>query len=204
MRNIRIILDRFGELPLKEFLGLLKATLFCDEPVLIYKYDLQGKSIGRVLSDDGLEFRKGQAKDLERVARAIKPLPWEFQCHNFDGVEDFFIAEDDSGIHHISWVYFRKHRNRFLALGEREAEIKFCLTLPALRGRGIYPRVLLSILEYLHSMGIERVFMCVHRDNHSSIRGIEKAGFVRVGENRLKKVAGFQVSPRFNTHRRLQ
>ena len=117
----------------------------------------------------------------------LKPLPWEFQCHAFDKVEDFFIARNQEGIQHISWIYYHHNHNRLLALGENEAEIKFCLTLPAARGLGVYPRVINAIRLYVERRGIKRLFMCVHQDNHSSIKGIEKAGFTACGKDQFAK-----------------
>lgn len=201
MRNLKILKNRLKELSLKQFLCLLKQALFFNEPILVYKLDIAQAKAQQLEPVDGVRIEKGNLSDLEQAGQTVKPLPWEFQCHEFDGVEDFFVAKDAEGVKHISWVYFHHHHNRILSLGEREAEIKFCLTLPSLRGRGIYPRVILSILNYLNTKGMHRIFMCVHRDNHPSIRGIEKAGFMRVGEIRLKKIMGIQLSPQFDTSR---
>lgn len=204
MRYFKILLNRYKELSLKEFMALLRDVLFIDVRVFVYRFDLsQHSSRPRLPGIDGVQFKKGALHDLAEAKKTFTPLPWEFNCGHFDGVTDFFVAKNSGGILHISWIYFQKHPNRFLALGEREAEIKFCLTLPALRGRGIYPRVILSILDYLHSAGIERVFMCVYPDNIASIRGIEKAGFARVGKIRMRKIIGIQISNRYDTNRRV-
>ena len=204
MRNFQIFHNQLKELSWMEFAFLLRKTMFFNEPILIYNKAVAQAETQPREAADGIVIEKGSPGDLERVRQILKPLPWEFQCHIFDGVKDFFVARDADGVQHISWIYFCNHRNRFLSLGEREAEIKFCLTLPAFRGRGIYPQVLLSIQDYLRSIGMERIFMCVHRDNNPSIRGIEKAGFIRVGEIRLRKFFGIQVSPRYDTNRRTQ
>lgn len=201
IRNLKILIKQASELSFAEFFYLISRTLFFNEPIIVYKLDLSTKVVQRFEQVDGVEIKKGNFDDLEQARQTLKPLPWEFQCHEFDGVEDFFVARDDGGVQHISWVYLHHDRNRLLTLGDREAEIKFCLTLPALRGRGIYPRVILLILNYLNLKGIHRVFMCVHRDNQPSIRGIEKAGFMRVSEVRLRKFMGIQISSRFDTSR---
>lgn len=203
MRNITILINRFKELPLSEFLTLLKEALFINIPIIIYKFELSPREFKKKLFIDGIRFGKGELYDLEVASKTLMPLPWEFRCHEFDGVKDFFIAKDHVGVQHISWVYLHEHRNRLLALGEKEAEIKFCLTMPAFRGRGIYPHIIGLILDHLHSTGIERVFMCVHSENVPSIRGIEKAGFTRAGEIRLRKIMGMQISPRYDANRRV-
>lgn len=199
MRNFRILKNQFRELSFQGFLELLKKTLFFNEPILVYRRDIPQDEAQVPPSIDEVRIEKGDSSDLEQAEQALDPLPWEFQCHRYDSVDDFFVAKDADGVQHISWIYFHIHRNRLLSLGERDAEIKFCLTLPALRGRGIYPKVILSIMEYLNSKDMHRVFMCVHRDNQPSIRGIEKAGFTSVGEINLRKIMGIQFSSRFDT-----
>ncbi|MCP3178136.1 GNAT family N-acetyltransferase [Desulfuromonas sp. KJ2020] len=201
MRLIKILYGRYKELSFKEFVGLVKESLFFSEPILVYQYDISQRVSTPVEPVVGVTIKKGDSHDLEQAHRLNKPVPWEFECNKYDGVKDFFVASDENGVQHISWIYYHDNRNRLLSLGPQEAEIKFCLTLPALRGRGIYPKVILTILNYLSERGIKRVYMCVHRDNHSSIRGIEKAGFHNVGEMVLKKMFGFQFSPRFETAR---
>jgi GNAT superfamily N-acetyltransferase len=54
-------------------------------------------------------------------------------------------------------------------------------TLPAWRGRGIYPRLLQAILAR-ESAEAKRFWILHHRGNVASARGIEKAGFGRVAE----------------------
>lgn len=198
MRIYKILRNQFGKMSFWDFGLFLKETMFFDEPMLVYKFDIS-TDLPRIPPLDDVAIGKGAKVDLEKARKDIHPLPWEFQCDEYDGVEDFFVAKDSNGIQHISWVYTKEHHNRLLVLKKNEAEIKFCLTLPALRGRGIYPRVIHAIICYLKSQGMSRVFMCVHRDNYSSIRGIEKSGFCRVGALRLRKVFGLQISPRFQT-----
>ncbi|MBW1803909.1 MAG: GNAT family N-acetyltransferase, partial [Deltaproteobacteria bacterium] len=84
-----------------------------------------------------------------------------------------------------------------IRLGPEDAEIKYCLTLPPFRGRGLFPRVLKSMVKYLTAKGFCRIFICVHEDNLPSIRGIEKAGFKLVERIRLRKKMGIQVSGKY-------
>ncbi len=67
---------------------------------------------------------------------------------------------------------------KFRYLGEKECEIGPCYTNTDFRGRGIYPKVLRFIMS---DYDAETFYMTVHKDNASSIRGIEKAGFERCG-----------------------
>lgn len=52
----------------------------------------------------------------------------------------------------------------------------YCETIPEARGRGLYP-LLLSYIQNVHAR--RNLYMIVEESNRSSIRGIEKAGFVR-------------------------
>lgn len=201
IRNCKIFLTHMRGLPWLEFCALLRKTLFFDEPILVYKREVATIAREHVPVVEGVQLGKGEPGELEMMKRTLSPLPWEFQCHEFDGVDEFFVARKGSRILHISWIYSPGLRNRLLSLQEGEAEIKFSLTLPAWRGQGVYPKILLLILDYLNTKGLKRVFICVHKDNRASIRGIEKACFTRVGEIRLRKILGVQISPRFDTSR---
>ena len=55
----------------------------------------------------------------------------------------------------------------------------YCETIPEARGKGYYP-MLLSYIQNQHKGN--NLYMIVDEKNISSIRGIEKAGFVRCGK----------------------
>lgn len=182
-----------------EMMVLAKTSLFRDEPILVYSLkvsEVKGEKEGESKEP---EVRKGDVLELERLQGLFRPVPWEFQCYRYDGVRDFFIAQNRDGIQHISWVYYEESPNRILRLGTQEAEIKYSLTLPPFRGRGVYPRVLKNIVRFLGQRGFNRAFICVREDNQPSIRAIEKAGFKSVGRVHLRKMMGVQVSKRFDT-----
>jgi RimJ/RimL family protein N-acetyltransferase len=63
---------------------------------------------------------------------------------------------------------------------------------------GLYPATLNSIASFLGTRSFRRLFICVKSDNAESISGIEKAGFRRVGEVRLRKMLGIQISRPFS------
>lgn len=198
-RQLEIVRSQFSQLSLREFCGLMTRNLYTNDPLLVYRLVLEDAVMPASHCGPGIMIEKGDLLSLSKESKRLTPLPWEFQCHRYDGVEDFFVAKDEEGIQHISWIYMCRHRNRLLRLGEREAEIKFCLTLPALRGRGIYPKVIGAIAAYLQGRGFTHLYMCVHRDNLASIRGIEKAGLVKCGQMRLRKLGGIQLSKRLQT-----
>jgi len=66
---------------------------------------------------------------------------------------------------------------KFPFLPKGTYEIGPCHTDKEYRGQGIYPEVLSHITEQEQTS----YYMLVHRDNHSSIRGVLKAGFTECG-----------------------
>jgi len=197
IRLISITKKQFRELAFKDFLPLFLKSLFRSDKILIYALDTSQVEIDQKEDAGLIEIRKADISELEDLESRAEPAPWEFQCHHYDGVKDFFIASKAEEIQHISWIYYTNDPNRFIKLGHNDAEIKYCITLPRFRGQGIYPRVLRTIAGYLKEKKFRRVFISTHENNRFSIRGIEKAGFKHVGQIRLRKVLGIQISKRY-------
>lgn len=200
-RSLSILKDRYQSLSVVELLALVWKALFKNERILIYCISLQGSDVVDRDEADPFPVVKGELADLEGARKALQRVPWEFMCHVYDGVSDCFVFKDaeEGTIGHISWLYYSGDPNQTLRLGARECEVRFCLTLPEYRGRGLYPAALEEIQRYLKARGFERCFICVNEDNRSSIRGIEKSGFRLAGSTRIRKVFGFQISGRCDT-----
>ena len=199
-RYVSILRDQYRALSLREFITFLWHALFKSERLLIYCRSLVDSEI----IDEQLttvRVRKGELADLESARKHLGRLVWEYQCDRYDGVSDYFVYQRNGVIGHISWLYYWEDPNRLLRLGEKECEIKFCLTLPELRGQGLYPAALQMAQRYLKESGYERCFICVKKDNLSSIRGIEKSGVQLVGKMRLRKLFGLQISSKSDTRR---
>ncbi len=194
LRLLRVARSQLHSLSFAEFLAAAGRSLFRNDPILVYVKELDRPDAaqrGRV------RIEKGCIEELEATASALDRPPWEFQCHRYDGVSDFFVVKSGTVFQHISWIYYWNDPNRILSLGKEDAEVKYCLTLPAFRGRGLYPATLRSIASFLRKRSFRRLFICVHRDNAPSIAGIEKAGFSREAEIRLRKALGIQISTPF-------
>jgi GNAT superfamily N-acetyltransferase len=198
-RILKVISSQFRDLPFIEFIRLVCKTLYLDDYYLVYKVDITKTDRKEKKLIDGIKIEKGSIEELDQYRASLNSCPSEFKCHLHDNVENFFIAKDGSGIQHISWIYSKNDHNRLLTLDSRDVEIKHCLTMPSLRGKGIYPKVINEIIDYLGIHGVLRVFMCVDPNNISSIKGIEKSGFNLVGRVRFKKIFGIRVSDRLIT-----
>jgi len=183
-----------------DFILFIWHSLFKNERILVYCISIQ-ESDAIYKKSSNLPIVKGDLGDLERERKYLEQPPWEFQCDRYDGVRDFFVYKENGSIGHISWLYYKKDPNRLLCLGQEECEIKFCLTLPEFRGKGLYPAALQTIQNYLKENRYHRCFISVKDDNVPSIRGIEISGFNHVGELHLRKLFGFQISPILDTSR---
>ncbi len=96
-----------------------------------------------------------------------------------------FYATREGILLHSSFVIPRCWKFPFLS--ERDYFIGPCVTFPKFRGMGIYPKVLGTIVNTLDD-GDRTFYIAVDRDNKPSVRGIEKAGFFRIGSVRISKV----------------
>lgn len=197
MRKIRkivaVLRDHYRILTPIEFVRFLRTALFMDEQILIYAKPLDRGVAGERPAVPG-PIVKGTQADLDHTRGRTGEVPWELQCDRYDGVRDFFVYKDEGTIGHISWLYYKDDPNRILQLREGECEVKFCLTVPGMRGKGLYPLALQAIQRYLSDGGYRTCFICVKSDNVPSIRGIERAGFRRFGAVRIRKVLGMQLT----------
>jgi GNAT superfamily N-acetyltransferase len=197
-KAVSVLRDQYATQSMADFVGFLRDQLFKQERLLVYARSLDDIALD-ARAGEGAVVVKGTAADLERTRGRLRPVPWEFQCDVYDGVRDFFVHRDDGEVGHISWLYYAGDPNRFLRLGDAECEVKFCLTLPQFRGKGLYPTALREIQRYLKRQGYKRCFICVRDNNLPSIQGIEKAGFQRVGAVHLRRALGWQISRRLQT-----
>ena len=200
-RYVSVFKSRIRNQSVPEIAALLLQFIFKNDRILIYVKELDSDiSFSSGAQSNGYkQIVKGDSGDLEILRRNMTQVPWEFMCNLYDGVKDFFIYKDDGVIGHISWVYYRGDPNRIIDLAVDEGEIKYALTLPQFRGRGIYPAALIRIQRFLQENGCKRIFICVKEDNRPSIRGIEKAGFKFLTKIDLLKVLGIQLSKRYTT-----
>ena len=196
-RNIKIFVSQIRNQSIAGTLLLFIKSLFKKERISIYAKELEAENGAKLYSGVDSFIGKGNLDEIEQARKSIQPSTWEFCCDLYDGVKDFFVYKKNGTIGHISWIYYKNDPNRILDLGTDEGEIKYSLTLPQFRGKGIYPATLLRIQQYLKEKGYKRVFICVKEDNLPSVKGIEKAGFKFVTGIDLIKIAGIQLSKRY-------
>ena len=111
----------------------------------------------------------------ERVCLRTVIARMYFALISAGAFEIWYAKADDGTVAHTSYVVGSCLKFRFMRRGD--FEIGPCWTNPSFRGRGIYPYVLQQIVSRVG----HRCWMIVDEKNNSSIRGIEKAGFQRIG-----------------------
>ena len=86
---------------------------------------------------------------------------------------------------HVSWLLppaaVALEHPAILSLGDGEAEITACETLPEFRGRGLYAFAIQQIFQIAQDLGIRRIYMKTLRNNTSSQAGVLKAGLHLTG-----------------------
>jgi RimJ/RimL family protein N-acetyltransferase len=201
LRFLTVALSQLRSLSPSEFLLAVGQSLFRNDPILVYMRELDRTEPEKQGGWANVKSEKGRLEELETIASDFAKPPWEFRCHRYDGVTDFFMVKDAGVVQNIAWIYYEGDPNRTLHLQSKEAEAKYGLTMPAFRGKGLAAATLCSMASFLGKRSFRRLFVTVHRDNSSSISTIEKAGFRRVGEMRLRKVLGIQISRPFTLSR---
>ena len=130
------------------------------------------------LSEDDLMTLAFSADDPQFRQRQMDRL------HRFGTSHAYGVYVGDK-LAHVSWLLppaaVAIERPAILPLGDGEAEITGCETLPEFRGRGLYAYAIQQIFTIAQDSGIRRICMKTLRDNASSQAGILKAGLHLTG-----------------------
>ncbi|MGH2508039.1 MAG: GNAT family N-acetyltransferase [Ktedonobacteraceae bacterium] len=123
-------------------------------------------------ADEALAGELATAMGLAGPAPVLQRLRLGRHCY-IARVEDQLVA--------YGWLTFDKEEIGELGLSVRllpgEAYIWDCATLPAFRGKRLYPALLSHILGELQRTGFQRVWIGMDTDNQSSRTGAVLAGF---------------------------
>lgn len=114
-----------------------------------------------------------------------------------------FLARGDRGwyayldgrVVHRSWLVrgpaIMRLWSRYGAwpVSDGEAYVHYCETVPAARGRGLYPAVLDHIAR--EQASLRGLYIACESSNQASRRGIEKAGFAEIAHVTVRVLFGF-------------
>lgn len=200
MRKLRILLSEFRKRSIWDFAKILFLALFVYNKFLTYAKELNGNDFSEVKCKFADEIKKGDIEELNRIKNSMASPPWEFKCHEYDGVKDFFWFRDNNDvIGCIIWIYYAGDPNREMKLGPKEADVRFGITDERYRGNRLLPATLIEIQKYLKANGYERVFGSILVDNHASIKALERAGFKFKKKILSIKVFGMPITKRYST-----
>ena len=137
------------------------------------------------------EIRPATAADASHIAIAFPHVPFEQRL----ALGDFcWVAYIGGRLAHQTWTSTTRAFIPQVRYERRLApdEVYFydCVTVPDMRGRGLYPAaVVMSARRHL-SLGRTRAVLGILRDNDPSIRGAKKAGFVAEFDHVFRKCLG--------------
>lgn len=121
------------------------------------------------------DFRERQIQRLERF-----------------GTSYAYGVFEEGQLAHVAWLLpataIAKDVPHVLTPHPGDAEITGAETLPAFRGRGIYPEVISCLLEQARKSGMRRVLMKAAHHNTASRSGIQKAGLQKIGSAYLLSI----------------
>lgn len=102
-----------------------------------------------------------------------------------------YVLMHEAEIAHVSWLFDDVVLPAAFGFDAMTPVIGDCDTPPKFRGRGLYPLALRRIAsDVLVQRGRDRVYILVAPTNAASIRGIERAGGVRVARLQGTRLAG--------------
>lgn len=119
---------------------------------------------------------------LARLVEAMHPTPLLEIHDRLSSGRRAYAVEAGPSVVAYGWVSLGDEHiaevEGTIRVGPGEAYIWDCATLPAWRGRGLYPALLRAIARDLAAEGLEWVWIAARRENLPSLRGFEKAGYV--------------------------
>jgi hypothetical protein len=148
----------------------------------MYFFYKQGVMPPPPILEEGMTIRKQRPKPCVEGMRFMQigvKRYWYFEVMTFlyRGFSRVFEEYDivlDNRI--VSKAVLISKVPKYQFLPPRGIHLCFCETIEDSRGKGYYP-LLLSYIQ--NNNPTKELYMVVDENNHSSIRGIEKAGFVR-------------------------
>lgn len=146
-----------------------------------------GFGLGRLDADDP------ESTTLRaRLAEAMRPAPPAEVAWRLAAGRRAYVIRFGEAVVSYGWVSFDEEGigelEGAIRVGPGEAYVWDCATLPAWRGRGLYPALLRAIARDLAAEGLTWVWIAAVADNLPSLRGFAKAGYVRVGVVRYVRV----------------
>ncbi len=169
------------------------------ETYLAYGVSLRAP-LPEVRSELPIVVRRATAQDFARFRQMPLPFRRHAEVHDAFGLDQCYLAMVADDIAFLVWIYYPNEQHlqptTWRRLRPDEAEIANGITLPSFRGKGVYPRVMSTLLHKLKDEGYHYVYGYIESDNVPSRRGILKVGFRVIGRSwRVRLFYHYQRDP---------
>jgi RimJ/RimL family protein N-acetyltransferase len=163
----------------------LATRIFQRREDLVYEMRLDDQAVKRLGEAFGsvvvVERRNLHSEATAAVERQILQGENLEYLAGLEGDDLMFAHLDERGqVETYAFALFDTQYKRVLQVPVSTPLIGNCYTQPALRGRGLYPRMLRTACLCLARRGFGSAVISCSPDNIPSIKGIERAGFRRL------------------------
>ena len=128
-----------------------------------------------------VSFHQASVEEAGALAEAMGLEGKASVLERFSGGRRCYVTCIDGAIAGYAWVSLKEEwiseLGMSLLLAPGDAYIWDCGTLPAYRGQGLYPALLVYIQSSLRTEGLSRVWIGADTDSVPSQKGIARAGF---------------------------
>jgi GNAT superfamily N-acetyltransferase len=135
----------------------------------------------------GIRYVRFSVPFSSRLAEAMAMPEDEIHARRALGNTASLALTADHLIASFGWLSYDAIRIKELRIEapiqRGHAYIWDCATLPAYRGRGIFPGLLHFMVEDLRRQGVMQIWAAVAPGNHASLRAFTRAGFRLVAES---------------------
>lgn len=164
---------------------------------ILYKYHLEEPIADSSSATESVTIKKVENAEDELFQKFREKFPAaEFLSRIKNSNQTAFIATENGEIAGYSWVaekeLFIESLNHKFTLKDDEIYVYACFVPRDNRGKGIYPAMLHTILKSYRERNIRLAFIGVLAANKGSIKGIEKAGFVKQRQIKYLKIFDYE------------
>jgi len=143
-----------------------------------------------------IDVKMATYEDIKDLQSNNELYAFENFRNKFSKVKTCFFAYYKNKFAALSWVYLEGDTYNYYKLNSNEAVIGPIYTRAEFRGRGVAPKLVNNICNYLSENGFQKAIGIVSSKNHSSIRMFEKAAFKNIGKFTFMKILGLKILPK--------
>jgi ribosomal protein S18 acetylase RimI-like enzyme len=177
-------------------LELLPKSLYHASHIEVWGRRLGGEQLAAPLPPRGCTVARlgadAPATARRRLADAMGPSGAAEIGRRLAAGRRAYVVEGPTGVVSYGWVTLGDEQiaeiEGTIRIPRGDAYIWDCATLPAYRGRGLYPALLAAIARDLAEERLAWAWIAARTENVASLRGFQKAGFRRVADVRYRRL----------------